>query len=143
VKIFHEKIFRLALKEAAKAAARNEVPIGAVLVKDQKVISKAHNATEKEGHFLAHAEIICIRKAAKKLGTKYLNGCELFITLEPCMMCISAAKLSRIESIHFLISSEKFGVNGKAYKNVSINAVASDLADDARKLLKDFFSKKR
>ena len=89
------KFFLAALREAKKADKKNEVPIGAILVKEGKIISKSFNETEKRNSFLAHAEMLCIEKACKKLRTKYLNNCELYITLEPCQMCFAAAKLSR------------------------------------------------
>ncbi|MBN8553989.1 MAG: nucleoside deaminase [Deltaproteobacteria bacterium] len=139
----YKKFFKAALVEAGKAFKKNEVPIGAVVVKNEKIIARAHNLTEKKGNFLAHAEILCIEKAAKKLKTKYLKDCEIFITLEPCRMCEAAASLSRIESIHYLIGSEKFGASGKAYKQISLSEQKLESSEESRKLLQDFFKKKR
>lgn len=139
----HNKFFKAALVEAHKAFKKNEVPIGAVIVRHQKIIARAHNLTEKKGNFLAHAEILCIEKASKKLKTKYLKDCEIFITLEPCRMCEAAASLSRIESIYYLVGSEKFGATGKAYKQIYLSEQKLESSEESRKLLQDFFKKKR
>jgi tRNA(adenine34) deaminase len=79
--------FGEALKLAKRAGARDEIPIAAVLVKEGKIIARAYNQTEKKKSFLAHAEILCLQKAAKFLKSKYLDGCSLYITLEPCKVC--------------------------------------------------------
>lgn len=135
--------FERALKLAAKAASHNEIPIGAVLVKDGKIISGAFNQTEKRGSFLAHAEMICIEKANRKLRTKYLDGCELYITLEPCKMCETAAKLCRIESIHYLLASKKFGRKGPGYRNLRRRAYLGAMREQSAALLADFFQRRR
>ncbi len=141
-----EAFFKVALLEAKKAADRNEVPIGAVLVKDGKIIAKAFNQTEKKQSFSAHAEILCINKATRKLKTKYLLGCSIYVSLEPCLMCRYAASLSRIESIHYLIESPAFGLKGKAYPALQvrmIDDIKNQLSQASRTLLQDFFRKKR
>ena len=81
---------RLALKEAEKAAAIDEVPIGAVIVQNGKVIARAHNLKEKKMQSTAHAEMLAIQKASRKLNNYYLDDCDLYVTLEPCMMCTGA-----------------------------------------------------
>ncbi len=135
--------FEAALKEAEKAARKNEVPIGVVLVKDGVIIARAHNLTEKKGHFFAHAELLCLQKASKKLKSKYLLGCDLYITLEPCRMCWTAAQLARIERIHYLARSPQFGRKGKAYKQTKVAKIKSNLTQNAVTLLQEFFEKKR
>ena len=94
-----EKYMNLALKEAQKAFDKDEVPIGAIIVLEGKVISRAHNLREKKQLSTAHAEILAIEKACKKLGTWRLENCELYVTLEPCPMCAGAILQSRIEKV--------------------------------------------
>lgn len=137
------EFFREALKLAQKAASKNEVPIGAVIVKDGKIIARAFNSTERHNTFTAHAEMICLQRASRALKTKYLEGCQLFITLEPCKMCETAARLCRIESIHYLLHSEKFGKSGKGYRKVPRKAHFGAMRDESAKLLADFFQRKR
>ncbi len=104
-----EKFFELALEEAEKAFNEGEIPVGCVIVKEGKVISKAHNLVEKLKDPTAHAEILAIREAVKVLNSKYLTGCEAFITLEPCIMCSYAFILSRIDKVYFSAVDEKHG----------------------------------
>ena len=137
------KEFLAALREAKKAGQRNEVPIGAIIVKDGKIIARARNQTEKNKSFTAHAEILCIKSANKKLKSKYLNGCELYVTLEPCLMCMTAARLSRITKIHYLIKSPKFGRNGPAYFKTKVQRKNSPLTPSAVELLQAFFKARR
>ena len=104
-----EKFFKIAIQEAKKAFREGEVPVGCVIVKEGKVISKAHNLVEKLKDPTAHAEILAIREATKVLNSKYLIGCEAYITLEPCIMCSYAFVLSRIDKIYFSALDEKHG----------------------------------
>lgn len=99
----------IAYKEALKAMSEDEVPVGAVIVKDGKVIAKAHNCKEKSNDPLGHAEILCIRKASKKLGNWYLKDCELYVTLEPCVMCSGALINARIAKVYFGARDVKSG----------------------------------
>ena len=138
-----EDFFNIAIKEAEKASMNNEVPIGAVLVKNGAVLAKNHNRTESKGSFFAHAEILCLEKASKKINSKYLVGCELYVTVEPCQMCRFAARLCRIDAIHYLLSSDKFGVKGRGYSKIKIRKSKSDLSRNALILLREFFQKKR
>lgn len=138
-----DEFFEAALRQAAVAHDKNEVPIGAVIVKDGKIIAKAYNQTEKKRSFLAHAEILAILSASKKLKSKYLNGCELFVSLEPCMMCRFAARLSRIESIHYLLASEKFGRRGPGYRKIKVRNKKSPMTQRAKEILQSFFSNRR
>ena len=96
-----EKFMQLAIKEAKKAYDIDETPIGAVIVRDGKVISKGYNRRETKKNALMHAEIIAIDKACKKLGGWRLPGCEIYVTLEPCPMCMGAILQSRIEKVYF------------------------------------------
>lgn len=95
-----DKYLKEALKEAQKAYKKLEVPVGAVIVKEDKIIARAHNLRETKNNALAHAEIICINKACKKLGTWRLEDCKMYITLAPCQMCIGAIKQARINEVY-------------------------------------------
>lgn len=99
----------LAYKEALKAKNINEVPVGCVIVRNGEVISKAYNKREKLKNVLGHAEIIAINKACKKLGEKFLEDCEIYITLEPCLMCTGAIIQARMKKIVYGASEPKFG----------------------------------
>ncbi|MGB4960189.1 MAG: nucleoside deaminase, partial [Saprospiraceae bacterium] len=96
-----------AIKEAEKAAASGEVPVGAVIVCQQQIIARAHNQTQLLNDVTAHAEIIAITAASSYLGSKYLNGCTLFVTLEPCIMCAGALYWSKIDKLVYGASDEK------------------------------------
>ena len=103
------KFMALAIKEAQKAAIYDEVPIGAVIVLDGKVIAKAHNLMEKRQVATAHAEILAIEKACKKLNSWRLDGAEIYITVEPCAMCAGAIANARIKKVHFGAYESKSG----------------------------------
>jgi tRNA(adenine34) deaminase len=104
-----------ALREAAKAAARDEVPIGAVVVRDGVVLGRGHNYREGKQDPTAHAELIAIRKAARRLGAWRLTGTTLYVTLEPCLMCMGAILLARIERVVFGCYDPKGGAAGSLY----------------------------
>ena len=103
------KFMALAIKEAQKAANYDEVPIGAVIVVDGKVIAKAHNLMEKKQVATAHAEILAIEKACKKLKSWRLDGAEMYITVEPCAMCAGAIANARIKKVYFGAYESKSG----------------------------------
>lgn len=140
-----EYFMRQALLEAKKAYEMNEVPVGAVIVANNKIIARAHNLTEKLTDVTAHAEIQAITSASEFLGAKYLNGCTLYVTLEPCVMCGGALYWSQIDKIVFGARDEKRGagrISDSIYhpKTLVINGL---LSDESSSLLKDFFAKKR
>ena len=107
-----EKFMKVALKEAKKACEKLEVPVGAVIVKDGKIIAKAHNQKETKFDTTKHAEILAIQKASKKLGAWRLLDCEMYVTLEPCPMCAGAIINSRIKKVYIGASDEKTGAVG-------------------------------
>lgn len=135
--------FARCLELAEQASAQHEVPIGAVLVKDGQIVAQASNQTESKNSFLAHAEMICLQQATEKLGSKYLNDCELYVSLEPCLMCLTAARLSRISAVHYLLASEKFGEKGLAYFSTQLKEHNHPLRERALLLLRSFFSGRR
>lgn len=143
------KFMLAALNQAKLALKENEVPVGAILVKDEKIIAQEFNKNIQLNDPTAHAEILAMRLASKILNSHRLDGCDLYITLEPCAMCAAAISLARIRRIYYGASDEKFGAieNGqmfgfsKCYHRPEIYSgfYEKDCAD----LLKDFFAKKR
>ena len=139
----------LALKEAEKAAAKDEVPIGAVIVKDEEVIAKAHNLCEQKG-CTKHAEILAIEKACKKLKTTRLWDCDMYVTLEPCTMCAAAISFARIRNLYIGATDEKGGAVLSGVKFFESKTChhkpkikAGILANTCSQILKDFFKAKR
>lgn len=110
-----EYYMKIALAQAKKAAAEDEVPVGAVVVKEGKIIAKAHNLKEKKGMATRHAEIVAIERAAKKTGNWWLENCDIFVTLEPCAMCAGAMINSRIRKLYFGAWDPKYGCCGSIY----------------------------
>ncbi|MBR3250120.1 MAG: nucleoside deaminase [Erysipelotrichaceae bacterium] len=144
------KYMEEAYKEAKKAYAEDEVPVGCVIVKDEKIIARAHNRKEKKNCAVFHAEIECINKATKKLNNWNLKGCDLYVTLEPCMMCTGAIVNSRIDRIYFGCKDPKGGalvsnVKFKRIKNLNHYPEIKGKIDEEEcsKILKDFFKNKR
>ena len=140
----------VALQEAEKAQSRNEVPVGAVLVKDGLIIASAGNRTRELNDPTAHSEMLVIREATKNLGQERLTGCDLYVTLEPCPMCAAAISFARIRRLYFAASDRKGGAveNGvRLYQSETCHhapEVYSGLSESkAAYLLKTFFKKKR
>ena len=107
-----ERFMKEALKEASKAYNIEEVPVGAIIVKDGKIISRAHNVKETKKNAIGHAEIMAIDKACKKIGAWRLENCEMYVTLEPCAMCAGALINSRIKKLYIGTQDEKTGACG-------------------------------
>jgi len=106
------KFMKAALKEAKKAFDKEEIPVGAVIVKNGKIISRAHNSKESSKNACGHAEILAIQKACKKAGAWRLLDCEMYVTLEPCPMCAGALIQSRISKVYIGTEDEKTGACG-------------------------------
>ena len=145
-----ERFMREAIKEAKKAELIDEVPIGCVIVKDGKIISRGHNVRESKQIPIGHAEITAINKAAKKLNSWRLEGCDIYITLEPCIMCSGAIIQSRIRSIYFGAYDLKGGALGSSINvleanniNHHPNVVAGLLQEECSSLLTNYFKSKR
>lgn len=133
----NNKYIETVLNEAEKASKHDEVPVGAIIVKDGKIISKAHNMVEKKKNSILHAEIIAITKASKKNKNWRLNDCEMYVTLEPCEMCKAAIELSRIKKVYFLL--EKSNQKNNKTKYIYLNKYKKDSLN----ILQQFFKKKR
>lgn len=139
-----------ALKEAELAAARGEIPIGAVVVKDGKVIGRGHNQTEFRRDATAHAEMLALRDAARTLGGWRLAGCSLFVTVEPCSMCAGALVLSRIETVYIGAMDPKAGAFGSVYNigtfeklNHRVRVESGILEEECRGVIQRFFRELR
>lgn len=139
-----------ALELAELAASKGEVPVGAVLTKDDEIVAEGHNLTITANDPTAHAEVVVVREAAKKLGDWRLTGCTLYVTLEPCAMCAGALVLSRIERLVFGASDPKAGMVGSLGNlvqderlNHRMEVTGGTLADASGDLLKDFFRARR
>ncbi len=143
------KFMRRAINCAKKAALRGEVPVGAVVVKDGKVISTGYNRREEKKNAIMHAEMIAIDRACKKLGAWRLEGCELYVTLEPCPMCAGAVANARIKNVYFGAYDTKMGavssvIDLSKYNfNHHFEAEGGILKDECASLLSDFFKKLR
>ena len=141
----HEYFMRKALREAQIAYHNDEVPVGAVIVYENKIIAKGHNLCEKLIDFTAHAEMQAITSASNFLQNKYLNYCALYVTLEPCVMCAGAAFWTRIGTLIYGASDEKRGFS-KIKKRIihpKTLVISSVLENECGILLKDFFQNKR
>ena len=141
-----EHFMEEALKEAKKAYDKLEIPVGAVIVKNGKVIARGHNVKEEKRDTTKHAEIIAIQKASKKLDNWRLNDCEMYVTLEPCSMCAGAIIQSRIKKVYIGAMDEKTGACGsvlnlfKDYKfNHRVEEENGILKEECEKMLKSFF----
>ena len=136
---------------AKKALSHDDVPIGAVIVKDGKIIARGENRVQKSKNPTLHAEIVAINKACKKLNAKFLDDCDLYVTLEPCAMCAVAISYARIKNIYFAARDEKGGGilhNAKIFDTdkhlwkPKIHEIP-EFAEQSAQLLKDFFKKRR
>ncbi len=139
-----EYFMKRALQEAEMAFEKDEIPVGAVIVIDNKVIARGHNLTEMLNDVTAHAEMQAITAAANFLGGKYLTGCTLYVTLEPCQMCAGALYWSQISKIVFGASDENRGFEKMGTQlHPKTTVVRGVLAEEASELMKRFFAKKR
>lgn len=144
--LFDDKYFmREALKEAAKAYEYDEVPIGAVIVCDNKIIARAYNYTEHLNDVTAHAEMQAFTSAANHLGAKYLINCTLYVTLEPCPMCAGAAYWTQISKIVYGASDQKKGFTTISDKllHPKTKVTKGVMEEEAKALLQNFFKMKR
>lgn len=140
-----------ALNLASRAQSHGDVPIGAVIVKDGKIIARGENQVQELGNPTLHAEIVAINKACKKLKSKFLDGCDIYVSLEPCAMCATAISFARIKNIYFAASDLKGGGilnNSKIYETdkhlwkPKVHQI-SEYADESAQLLKTFFQERR
>lgn len=141
----NEYYMREALKEAAKAMADGEVPVGAVVVCKNRIIARAHNQTERLTDATAHAEMLAVTAAANFLGSKYLSECTLYVTLEPCVMCAGALHWVQLQKLVFGATDIQRGYSliSNPLLHPKTEIERGVLADDCRKLINEFFKKLR
>ena len=145
-----ERFMQEAFKMAVKAFELDEVPVGAVIVHEQRILAKAHNQVETLKDPSAHAEMIAVTAAAHALGQKWLHQCAMYVTLEPCAMCAGALVLARIDRLVFAASDQKAGACGSVL-NVTQNSALNhmvvieqgSMAEESSALMSEFFERKR
>ena len=135
----------IALKEAMKAYEEDEIPVGAVIVYQDQIIGRGYNQSQRLKDSTAHAEMIAITSAQNKIGSKYLNGCELYVTLEPCMMCCGAIFLSKISKVIYGLDDKEKGFLrlSKEYTNKKLEIISNIQEIKSKELLNSFFFKLR
>jgi len=150
VVLLFRRFMEQALLEAQKAYDMDEVPIGAVVVKDGEIIARGHNLRETGRDPTLHAEMVAIREAARYLGGWRLTGCELYVTIEPCPMCAGAIIQARIQRVVFGAMDPKAGCAGSLYNllqdprfNHQVEVVGGVMEEECRRIMQDFFRKKR
>lgn len=142
------KFMKVALNEAKKAFEKNEVPVGAVIVKDNKIIAKAHTLKEIKNDPLKHAELIALKKAAVKLKTWKLNDCTIYTTLEPCELCSAAIVSHRIKKVIYALKKDNNNLSIEIFKNSSLNHKINQiegglLEEESKNLIQKYFKRKR
>jgi tRNA(adenine34) deaminase len=145
-----ERLMRLALEEARRSEGWGDIPIGAVVARGDEVLARAGNQRERRGDPTAHAEILALREAAEGAGSWRLDGCALYVTLEPCAMCAGAVVLARIERLVFGAADPKAGFAGSLGDlvrdprlNHRVEVASGVLAEEAGELLRGFFASRR
>lgn len=145
-----EKFMKEALKQAKKAYEKKEIPVGAVIVKNNKIIARAYNKKEETQNAIQHAEIIALQKASKKLNSWRLTDCEMYVTLEPCSMCAGALIQARIKKVYIGTMDEKTGSCGSVLNlledytfNHKVEIETGIMQKQCEKLLKQFFKELR
>lgn len=145
------KFMKQAFILANRAKSHDDVPIGAVIVRDGKIIARGENQVQYKKNPTLHAEIVAINRACKKLGTKFLDDCDIYVTLEPCAMCATAISFARIKNVYFAATDEKGGgitSNARIYESdrhlwrPSVHQVP-EYADESAQMLREFFALRR
>lgn len=140
----HEYFMRLALREAHEALEQDEVPIGCVIVLNNRIIAKGYNLTEKLTDITAHAEMLAITSASNFLGGKYLKDCTIYVTMEPCIMCAGALFWSQISRVVIGARDEKRGfINQNIKLHPKTEIITGIMEEECSALVKDFFKNKR
>ena len=146
----NEKFMRFAFFEAEKAESKNEIPIGAIIIYENKIIAKGYNQVETLNDVTAHAEIIAITSASDYLKNKYLKNCTMYVTVEPCPMCATAIVMAKIPKLVFGAYDKNYGACGTVFnltenKNLNhrVHVIGGVLDEECGALMKNFFKKKR
>ena len=128
-----EKYIKEIINESMRAYKKGEIPVGCIIVNNKKIIAKSHNIVEKKQSVIYHAEIVALKKAAQKLKNWRLNGCEMYVTLQPCPMCAYAIKMSRIKKVYYLLPQ-----NEKEISNCEM-IYLEEYSKKYKKILQGFF----
>lgn len=135
-----EKYFDILIKLAEKAAKKDEVPVSALIVKDNKVVAKAINKNHSKKNALYHAEMLVIDKTSRKYSKNILDDCDLYVTLKPCSMCEGAIRQARIKNVYYLLEKPE---NKKEYYKTNYKKANISMQEEYSKILKNFFQNKR
>ena len=133
----------IAITEAEKAYKENNVPVGAVIVKENKILSAQHNTKNTSNVAINHAEILCIIEANNKLNSWYLENCEIYVTLKPCNMCMAALAEARIKKVHYLLDSNYYENLNKNIENVEMIKNSNAKYNEYQRMLSNFFQNLR
>ena len=137
------KYMEVAIEEAKQSLLSEDIPVGALIIKDDKIISKAHNEKELQKDVTKHAEILAIERACKKLNTWHLDECVLMTTMEPCLMCSGAIIQSRIKKIIYGVDNEKFGYSKLLINKYKVDCIKYESNEQIIELLRNFFKERR
>lgn len=143
VKFMKEKFMNEAIEESLKSLEFNDIPVGAIIVKDGQIISRAYNSCEKNNCIHGHAEIEVINKAIKTIGNSYLDDCEMYITMEPCLMCYGAIVKTNIKKVYYAIANDKYGFSKFINYMPKIEFESGICKERVKIILNDFFKNKR
>lgn len=138
-----DKYMDLAIAEAKKSLENEDIPVGAVIIRNWEIISLAHNEKELKKDATKHAEILAIERACNKLNTWHLDDCILITTMEPCMMCCGAIIQSRIKKIIYGVDNVKFGYSKLLVEKYKVECIKYDNSNQILEMLKNFFKEKR
>lgn len=146
----NEKYMKIAINEAKKSLLSDDVPVGAIIVLNNKIIARGHNMKEKYNDPTMHAEIIAIKKATKKLNDWYLKDCIMYVSMEPCLMCCGALIQSRIKKVIYGVKNDNFGyvnsiknILNNSKNNHIVEVEGNILENESKKLVQEFFKNKR
>jgi len=139
----NEEYMKIAIKEANKSLKSFDIPVGAIIVKNNVIVARAYNNCEKKKTIHSHAEINCINKAIIKIGNQYLDDCVLYVTMEPCMMCYGAISKTNIQKIVYGVSNEKSGFTKYINYMPKIEIEQNVCSEEIQIMLNNFFKNKR
>ena len=139
----NEKYMKIAIKESFKSLINDDIPVGALIVKKNKIISKSYNKCKRNKTIHNHAEVNCINQAIKKLKNQYLDDCILYVTMEPCLMCYAAIEKTNIKKIVYGVPNEKMGFSKYINYMPKIEIEKNICSIEIKKILSNFFENKR
>ena len=138
-----ENYMKEAISESLRSLKTKDIPVGAIIIYKDKIIARAYNSCEKNNNIHGHAEIMAINEAIKKIGNSYLDDCEMFVTMEPCLMCYGAIIKTNIKKVYYAISNDKFGFSKFINYMPKIEFEGGIYKEEVKIILNDFFKNKR